>query len=188
VRGEARQVLDAGEAALGVYRTVVDHKCASVRIRCHGDYHLGQVLFTGKDFVILDFEGERERAVSERRLKRSPLRDVGGMVRSFHYAAYATLFGEGSGRGVPPGLIRPEDLGVLEPWAYHWYAVASAAFLEAYFAEADEGNFLPAAAEERELLLKAFVLDKAVHQLGYELAHRPGWVRVALRGVRQLVG
>ena len=87
-----------------------------MRIRTHGDYHAGQVLWTGKDVVVIDFEGEPGRPLSERRFKRSALTDVAGMLRSFHYAAYGTLLNPRVG-----GSVRPEDRVRLEHWAAFWY-------------------------------------------------------------------
>src|SRR5262249_46238677 len=139
---DAKQVLARGEEVLGRFRPVLEQKISAVRARCHGDCHLGQVLHTGKDFVFIDFEGEASRSVGERRLKRSPLRDVVSMVRSFHYAAYSTLFGRETGRGVPPGMIRPEDVAVLEPWALFWYAWVSSAYVRGYLAAADDAAFM----------------------------------------------
>src|SRR5689334_25265550 len=93
-------------------RRILDVKIVATRIRIHGDYHLGQVLHTGKDFVIVDFEGEPARSLGERRMKRSALRDVAGMMRSFHYAAYASLWKQSS--------MRSEDIALLETWASAW--------------------------------------------------------------------
>ena len=110
------------------------------RIRVHGDLHLGQVLYTGRDFVILDFEGEPARPLSERRLKRSPLRDVAGMLRSFDYAARAAI-AEMVARGTVRSQERAEEL--LAGRAAEWVAWVSAAFLRGYFDAMDGTGLLP---------------------------------------------
>jgi len=138
------------------------------------------VLYTGRDFVIIDFEGEPARPLSERRIKVSPLRDVAGMLRSFHYASYAALFGQ------VPG-VRPEDFPALEPWACFWYTWVSVAFLKAYLAAAKDEPFLPKDPTELQVLLDAYLLAKAVYELGYELNNRPDWLKVPLRGLIQLL-
>ena len=148
-----------------------------MRIRVHGDYHLGQVLHTGKDFVIIDFEGEPARSLADRRIKRSPLRDVAGMLRSFHYASYALLVGEVGG-SVRLGRVKP-----LEPWADFWTRWVSSAFLQGYLAVAGEGAFLPRTQEELSTLLDTFLLEKAIYELGYELNNRPTWVKLPLLGI-----
>jgi maltose alpha-D-glucosyltransferase/alpha-amylase len=188
VRAQARQVLEHEKDVLGRFGFLLERKLSGQRIRCHGDYHLGQVLFTGKDFVIIDFEGEPSRSISERRLKRSALRDVAGMLRSFHYAAYSALFGQDSQRGRSPGLIREEDVAASEPWAHYWYAWVSAAFLHAYRQPAGHGPLLPKAGEDFQLMLDAHLLEKAVYELGYELNHRPDWVRIPVLGILELLG
>jgi maltose alpha-D-glucosyltransferase/alpha-amylase len=152
-----------------------------LRIRLHGDYHLGQVLFTGDDFMIIDFEGEPARPLSERRRKGLALRDAGGMVRSFQYAAYAALFAETA--ETPPDDSRQ----ALDPWAAFWYEQVSAAYLEGYFAAAGEQRFLPAGAPQRKALLDAFLLHKALYEVGYELNNRPDWVLIPLRGILSLI-
>src|SRR5262249_2647550 len=110
---DARAVLGRGDEILTRFRAVLEHRIDGLRTRCPADYHLGQVLCVGKDFVIIDLEGDSARSIGERRLKRTPMRDAASMVRSFQYAAYSTLFGRQTGRGVAPGMIRPEDLPVL---------------------------------------------------------------------------
>jgi maltose alpha-D-glucosyltransferase/alpha-amylase len=150
-----------------------------MRIRIHGDYHLGQVLYTGKDFFISDFEGEPARPVTERRWKRSALRDITSMVRSFHYAAYAALLRETS--------VRPEDVPALRPWTDLWYQYVSGIFLKSYLDAAGPAPFIPAEKEELGLLLKVFLLEKAVYEVGYELSHRPEWVVIPIKGMRDLL-
>ncbi|MFQ5657221.1 MAG: maltose alpha-D-glucosyltransferase [Candidatus Methylomirabilales bacterium] len=179
-REEARKVLALEEEVRRRFQPIRDRKIAAMRIRCHGDYHLGQILYTGKDFVIFDFEGEAARSLSERRIKRSPLRDVAGMLRSFHYASYAALVGQ------VPGL-RPEDFSSLEPWAPFWYLWVSATFLKAYLAGAAHVPLLPRAQEELQALLDAYLLEKAVYELGYELNNRPDWLKIPLRGIQQIL-
>jgi maltose alpha-D-glucosyltransferase/alpha-amylase len=178
----ARQVLESEQALLAWLRPIVDRKLSGSRIRCHGDFHLGQILRTGMDFVVIDFEGEPERPLSERRVKRSPMCDVAGLVRSFHYAAYGALFAREDG-----GSIRPQDVQALEPWARYWYVWVSASFLGAYLAAASEMRILPADRDELEVLLDAHILEKAVYELGYELNNRPDWVRVPLQSILDLL-
>ena len=153
-----------------------------MRARCHGDYHLGQVLYTGSDFVIVDFEGEPARHLGERRIKRSPLRDVAGMIRSFHYAACVALHGRVS------TLLRPEDLPMLEEWAQAWYLWVSATFLKSYLELMAATPILPQSREGMKAILDAYLLDKAIYEVNYELNNRPDWVRAPLQGILQVLG
>jgi maltose alpha-D-glucosyltransferase / alpha-amylase len=178
---DARMVLEREQAIQSAFRPLRDVRLRSVRIRNHGDYHLGQVLYTGKDFLIIDFEGEPARPLSERRLKRSPLRDVAGMIRSFQYAAYAALYGQIA--GVTPRL---EMIHVLEQCAAYWTTWVSAAFLQGYIRNAERGGFLPSSTDTRELL-QIFLLEKALYEVGYELNNRPDWVRIPLNGILKLL-
>ena len=181
VRDPAREVLEMEARILKRFQAILDRKITAMRIRVHGDYHLGQVLFTGKEFVLIDFEGEPARSLSDRRIKRSPVRDVAGMLRSFHYASYAPLIGEVG------GSVRSGDVKSLEPWADCWNGWVSAAFLQGYLALAKEGAFLPRTREELSILLDTFLLEKAIYELGYELNNRPDWVKLPLLGIRSLM-
>jgi maltose alpha-D-glucosyltransferase/alpha-amylase len=178
---EAQQVIDGRDTINGRFRDIVNARLTARRTRFHGDYHLGQVLYTGRDFVIIDFEGEPARTINERRQKRSPLRDVAGMLRSFHYAAYTALYDQQE-----RGLIGVDD-PQPERWVRYWYQWTSVSFLRAYFETVDGADFLPAGREEREMLLDIFLLDKAVYELGYELNNRPDWVHIPLRGITDLM-
>jgi maltose alpha-D-glucosyltransferase/alpha-amylase len=181
-QADAARVLELEGTIRKCFRQLRDRKIMATRIRCHGDYHLGQALFTGKDFVIIDFEGEPARALSERRIKRSPLRDVAGMLRSFHYAAYAALLGQ-----VPGVIARPEAKQALEPWARLWYVWVSSAFLKVYLRTAAQATFLPRNREDVEVLLDSFLLEKAVYEVSYELNNRPDWTRIPLQGILHLM-
>jgi maltose alpha-D-glucosyltransferase/alpha-amylase len=163
-------------------RGVMGAKLAASRIRCHGDYHLGQVLYTGKDFVIIDFEGEPARSITERRIKRSPLRDVAGMLRSFHYAVFTAWADPSVG-----AVLRPEDQARLEPTARYWYRWVSATFLKAYRAAMSATALLPRSDAELALMLDVYMLDKALYEVEYELNNRPSWLHVPLRGIRELM-
>ena len=149
-----------------------------MRTRIHGDYHLGQVLYTGADFVIIDFEGEPARPLSQRRLKRSPLQDVAGMLRSFHYAAYAPLLA-----GTGTVKIDASNAQNLNRWASAWAAWVSDRFLAEYLKLAGEDVFLPPTRAQIMALLQIHVLEKAVYELGYELNNRPEWVAIPLEGI-----
>ena len=149
------------------------------RIRCHGDYHLGQLLWHEHNFVIIDFEGEPMRPLAERRRKQSPLKDVAGMLRSLSYAAYAALFAF--------TRTRPEDLGRLEPWAAFWQHWISARFVQSYLTTAAGASFMPPERRDLAILLEAFVLDKALYELHYELNNRLDWVRIPLQSALRLL-
>jgi len=181
LRPEADQVLASEKAILKVFQSVNGRRLSAFRIRCHGDYHLGQLLHTGKDFVILDFEGEPSRPVSERRIKRSPLRDIAGMLRSFHYAVYSALSDLESRED-----LTVDRLPILESAAQLWYSWAGSAFLRAYLQRTGTSAFVPPVAD-LALLLRAYLLDRCVFELEYELIHRPSWVRIPLKGILQLL-
>jgi maltose alpha-D-glucosyltransferase/alpha-amylase len=179
VRREAESVIGMKQEILDVLKNIYKKKIDVVKIRIHGDYHLGQVLFTGKDFVITDFEGEPARAYSERRLKRSPLRDVAGMIRSFHYAAYASLFLDNQ--------IRKEDYPKLIPFVEQWYHYMSNFFLKAYLETVKGSAFIPTEKEDLEILMNTFLLEKAIYELNYELNNRPDWVVIPLNGIKSIM-
>jgi maltose alpha-D-glucosyltransferase/alpha-amylase len=150
------------------------------RIRCHGDYHLGQVLWTGKDFVIIDFEGEPTRSLGHRRLKRPAPYDLAGMVRSFHYASRAAAM-----RVTRDAT--PLEGDVLEPWLNLWYRGVSGSFLRSYLEVAGHAGFLPEDEEQLAGLLDFFLLEKAVYELGYEVNSRPDWIDIPARGVLDIL-
>jgi maltose alpha-D-glucosyltransferase / alpha-amylase len=169
-----------------VFRGPATRGMRASRIRNHGDYHLGQVLWTGKDFVIIDFEGEPLRSVGERRLKRSPLRDAAGMVRSFDYAAWSGLRNHWA-------LLPPEQHASREKHlrgARTWGAWLGREFVRAYVARARElrPDLIPPTVAEVELLLRAWLLEKALYEVRYELNSRPQWVDIPLRAVIELLG
>jgi maltose alpha-D-glucosyltransferase/alpha-amylase len=153
-----------------------------MRTRIHGDYHLGQVLYTGTDFVIIDFEGEPARPLAERRIKRSPMQDVAGMMRSFHYAAFAGLLAPADGRS-----ISADELRELAPVAESWHAWVASRFLKAYFDNAGAAGSASGKREDALDLLRLHLLEKAIYELGYELNNRPTWVEIPLEGISKLL-
>ena len=161
-------ILGRGEEVREQLRLLTHAGSAGRVIRTHGDYHLGQTLFSGTDWVVLDFEGEPARTLVERRRKRSPLRDVAGMLRSFAYAATAAQLDRGA-EGT-------ED----------WEQRARERFLEGYLETADPA-LLPNGMPAIERLLSVFELEKAVYELRYELDNRPDWVRIPVAGIDRLM-
>ena len=180
IASSARRLLDEGPEALKRLEQERPFDGGAAKIRCHGDYHLGQVLRVADDYVLLDFEGEPARSVQERRARQSPLKDVAGMLRSYHYAAYAGLFEFAS--------HDPRAFSDLEACAEAWFRWVSAAFLRAYRTAASGAAFLPADRVSFAALLDAFRLDKVFYELNYELNNRPDWVRIPLRGILTLLG
>ena len=175
IRQEAQKILDLRPQILECFSEIFNNKINATKIRIHGDYHLGQVLFNGKDFYIIDFEGEPLHAISERRLKKTPFKDVAGMIRSFHYAAFGQL--------VLNQNYRKEDISFLEDWALQWFHYVSQIFLTAYYDKVDGQSFMPKDKEARAILLRNYILEKAIYEVGYEMGSRPDWLRIPIRGV-----
>lgn len=167
-----KKVLDLESTILEAFSDVYQVKMTALKTRVHGDYHLGQVLFTGKDFVIIDFEGEPGFSFSERRLKKSPFKDVAGMMRSFHYAAFGKLLLNEN--------YRDRDIELLEQAAEQWQHYVGRFYLGAYMDRMGMGTNL---SEQNDILIRTFLIEKAIYELGYELNGRPDWTIVPLRGI-----
>jgi maltose alpha-D-glucosyltransferase/alpha-amylase len=178
----ADRVLAGERALLDRFEAVRHTPLGGQRSRIHGDFHLGQLLMTGRDIVILDFEGEPLRSIGERRLPRSPLQDVAGMLRSFHYATLVALEQEVERAAL---VESPEHLAVAEAWASTWYRWTASRFLARYLAEA--ADLLPPVREAQQVLLDGLLLEKASYEVVYELESRPDWVWIPLRGLVDLI-
>jgi maltose alpha-D-glucosyltransferase/alpha-amylase len=168
----AKKVLALEDTILEGFSEVYQVKIHALKTRIHGDFHLGQVLFTGKDFVIIDFEGEPGFSFSERRLKKNPMKDVAGMMRSFHYAAFGKLLLNEN--------YRDRDLELLEQAAEQWQHYVSRFYLGAYMDRMGMGTNL---SEDHDILIRTFLIEKAIYELGYELNGRPDWTIIPLRGI-----
>jgi maltose alpha-D-glucosyltransferase/alpha-amylase len=176
----AQRVLDLEPVLNERLTCLADREMAFDLIRIHADYHLGQVLVTTDDFFIIDFEGEPLLSIPERRRRRPALKDVAGMVRSFHYAINAQLLlNEATYAGYDPS--------VLSHRADEWYKTVSEVYLAAYFEACGDASFLPASDEDRKTLLDLFILEKAIYEVAYELNSRPAWLGVPLGGVLGVV-
>jgi maltose alpha-D-glucosyltransferase/alpha-amylase len=169
------------------FRRVLSPDLTGQRIRIHGNYQLNKLLYTGNNFVLIDFEGGPTRSLSERKIKRSPLRDVATMIRSFHDAAFSPLFGAESAPGILPGHVRDEDREGLRHWARFWYSWVVCRFVQAYYAGMANSPLLPSHPRICQELLELFVLDQAVTEAGYDLMHRPAWVPVPLTGLLEML-
>jgi maltose alpha-D-glucosyltransferase/alpha-amylase len=181
-QAQAQQVLGLEADILKRLRTIYERTIDAVRIRHHGNYHLGQVLYTGKEFLIVDFEGEPAIPLSERRLKRSPLRDVADMMLSFRYAAHAALLNQ-----VSHGTLSAAQMGTLVGWTRFWSRWVGAAFYIAYCQAARASSFLPSSDTDLRLMTDAHLFRKAIHELGNELNHRPDWVAIPCEAILELV-
>jgi maltose alpha-D-glucosyltransferase / alpha-amylase len=178
----AQRVGELEPVILGHYRQLLEQRFEAGRIRIHGDFHLGQIFWTGRDFVFLDFEGDVNAPISERRIKRSPLCDVARMVRSFYHAAYA-----GFHRQADLGAIAREELPKFEPWVRHWTRAVSRAYLQAYCEKLHPAGILPAEEDKLRLLLLIYLLNQAMDEMGFELRRRSDEVRASLQAVIHLV-
>lgn len=176
VQDDARAAVLAQPRVEERLRTIQARPLDVLRIRVHGDLHLGQVLFTGDDFVTIDFEGEPARPLRERRYKRTGLRDLAGMLRSFDYAAESAL---------RTGATRTIDYARAQPWGDTWTVWVSAAYLAGYLDVASA--LVPADPEVRRLILDFHTMEKCVYEIGYELNNRPDWLPIPVRGLLDLI-
>ncbi|MFV2062866.1 MAG: putative maltokinase, partial [Chloroflexota bacterium] len=178
----AARLLDAGPRIEGLLGRLREVNCDGQRIRVHGDLHLGQVLDTGSDVMIIDFEGEPSRPLSARRLKRPALTDLAGMLRSYHYAAHWARLERDllSGTETHPGD--------LEAWSTFWYQWVAASCIAGYRLSTEGAVFLPSDDLAWSVLLKSLLVSKACYELRYELGSRPDWVGVPMAGLIDLLG
>lgn len=179
LRTDANDLLALEEKILQRLHRLVTKKITASRIRIHGDFHLGQILFTGKDFVIIDFEGDDTRPLSERRLKRSPFRDLVGMIRSFYHAAHSVLH--------QYAALHPEDEAFLDLWMDAWYERISAVFIHAYLARAAEAAFIPKGRDELTILLQSFLLDKNIRAIDEAVTHNPEDMLIPIKGIKHIL-
>ena len=182
----ARSLMSYQDIYLDKFKQILDSSITALRTRYHGDYHLGQVLYTGKDFVLIDFEGEHNKTVSERKIKRSPLYDVAYMLQSIHYAAVIGFQNE-----VESGVIRAEQTDNMQQWAAFWEQWVSAAFLSSYLKTArtasETADFLPKTDQELQVLLNNYLLSTAIHDLTYKLTHRSADTAVPMQRLLKAV-
>jgi maltose alpha-D-glucosyltransferase / alpha-amylase len=172
-------VLDAHRQLFDAIRTLAPDAIAAVKTRYHGDLHLGQVIAVQNDFYFIDFEGEPARPLAARRRKCSPLRDVAGMIRSFDYAATAAVRHVADTR--PTALPRMADL------ADAWRERAVDGFRAAYRKAMRGCRAYPASKMQAKAMIDFFTLEKAVYEVNYELANRPGWVAIPLNGILRVL-
>jgi maltose alpha-D-glucosyltransferase/alpha-amylase len=175
VQRRAAPLLTAEKEIIGCLHKMTDHRFFAMKCRIHGDFHLGQALFTGKDFVFIDFEGEPSHSLSERRLKRSPLRDVASMIYSIHYAAMTTLHHHDSSH--------PDDAALLSSWLEAWYVCVSGSYLKAYLQAMQDSPLIPEDPEDLAIMLRSYLIQKIVHELGKALNNRLERVDLHLRGL-----
>ena len=177
-RADCEALLSVQSLVVSKFQYLRDRRLHSFRIRIHGNYDLPQILYTGKDFVIVDLEGEPDRPLSERRIKRSPLRDVAGMLQSFYYASHGALYGQVSGV-----ITREASLPTLERWAGLWRRWVSVSFLRGYLNVPGIAALLPGDIGETASLLEVFIIEKALQETSSELINRPDWVRIPVRAI-----
>jgi len=170
---EARELIDS------FANEMLTRPLDSLRIRIHGDYHLGQVLTDNGDFIVIDFEGEPEASISDRKIKHSPLKDVAGMIRSYHYAVSAKLFESHETKN-----ISSEKLQTVSD---RWYKLIRDSYMDAYLDAFGWPHPLFKSQNEINFLLLFFLLEKAVYELGYEISYRPSWVNIPLRGIVEVI-
>jgi trehalose synthase-fused probable maltokinase len=161
------------------FNKIGSNELKSLRTRIHGDYHLGQVLYTGSDYLIIDFEGEPESSITDRKIKHSPLKDVAGMIRSFHYAVCSKLYFSMETRGMDPQRMQKAT--------DRWYKLITDAYVDAYMHTMGNIGAIFGSRTELNFLLQLHLLEKAVYELGYELNGRPDWIRIPLKGIQHVL-
>jgi maltose alpha-D-glucosyltransferase / alpha-amylase len=173
-------ILENEDVLLSTLKGILERKkIHTAKTRIHGDYHLGQVLFTGKDFVIIDFEGEPTRPITARKLKHCPFKDVAGMLRSFHYSIY---MGQVANESKLPGSTE-----FLKPWLEAWYKTVRQIFIESYLETAGNASFIPDEKDQLNDLIAVYTIEKAVYELDYEINNRPDWLHIPLTGLKMIM-
>jgi maltose alpha-D-glucosyltransferase/alpha-amylase len=180
---QGHKVLARREEIRNLFRPIRDQRFKTQRIRIHGDMNLRQVLNTGKDWVFIDFEGQPALTYGERRIKRHPLRDVAGLLRSMHYAAFAVRFGR-----VPGITPKPENVAAYDAWASFWTRWASVSLLWGYLSKAREGSFLPDSEEDIRTLVRIYWMERALSEAMMEVRDRPDWAIIPLSGISSILG
>jgi maltose alpha-D-glucosyltransferase/alpha-amylase len=178
----AQRLIASHDRVVAVFETFLKRRVGAVRMRCHGDLHLGQFLYTGKDFVMIDFEGESARPLSDRRRKRSAMRDVASMALSFHSTAITALLEQ-----LKTGALGERDFASVEPFANVWHTWSASAYVKGYLETAGKAPFAPKDREELRILMDAFRLEKSLSQLEHALYHRTDLVRVHLHAIEQIL-
>jgi len=179
VQSRGARILAAEKDIISCLQKITGKRLSAMKCRIHGDLHLGQALFTGKDFVFIDFEGDPVHSLSDRRLKRSPLRDVASMIHSIHYAVMSTL--------AHHTASHPEDTALLEPWLEAWYIYVSGSYLKAYLHSMKSSPLIPSDRKELEIMLRSFLIQRVVHEMGHAMNNHPELVDLHLRGLEMLM-
>ncbi|MGC9943355.1 MAG: maltose alpha-D-glucosyltransferase [Verrucomicrobiota bacterium] len=174
----AQRVLELEPVIIQHFQKFTAMRIMAKRTRVHGDLHLGQMLWTGREYIFLDFEGDATVPMSERRIKRSPLRDVARLLRSFHHAAYAGLRQQ-----VESGIIAPDSVPRFEPWVRHWNRAFSRAYLQSYCQSLGQSGILPDDPEQLRVMLLAYLLNQVMDELGDELRAHSDNVRAPLQAI-----
>ena len=183
VQEETRALLERESEVRQQLHPLRDERIYSTRIRHHGNLNLSHLIFTGNDVMFLDFDGDPTRPMSERRIKRSALRDVASMLRSFDYISRAVMYGQ------VPGIqaTKRESAPLLEKWGDAWRMWMGAIFLRSYMEAAGNAEFVPRSQKERRVLMRAYLLEKCLLEINHELDYRPDWVRIPVRGILNLL-
>ncbi|MGA0559759.1 maltose alpha-D-glucosyltransferase [Larkinella sp. VNQ87] len=179
IQQEAEPLLDKRQTILDTLRRIYSHKIDALKIRIHGNYHLGQVLLTGKDLAIQDFGGNPLLSVTTRRIKRSPLRDVTAMIRSFYYVAYEGF--------LSTNQVPKEEVDSLLPFADLWAYQISEIFLKAYLTTVQDQAFFPNDKADFQIMLETYLLERAIFDLNYELKNRPERALAPLRILKSVI-
>ena len=176
---EAREVLSMKNEILSCFRDIYDHKISVMKIRTHGDYHLKQILWTGREYIMNSFEGDPSKSFSERRIRRSAMRDLAAMIRSLHYAAYSNI--------LSPEYDQQRKEGNLEEWAETWHYYISRLYIKGYLDKAGSKDYVPKNKEDFKILMHTFLLEKALTELNFEIENRREWILIPLRGIKAIL-
>ncbi|TRO66585.1 maltose alpha-D-glucosyltransferase [Christiangramia sabulilitoris] len=176
---EAREVIDLKKEILDCFRKIYDHKISVMKIRTHGDFDLKQILWTGREYIMNSFEGDSSKSFSERRIRRSAMRDLAAMISSLHYVSYSNI--------ISSEFDQRRKEGDLEAWAETWHYYTSRLYIKGYLDKAANKDFVPKDQADFKILLQTFLLEKALNELDYEIENRPEWILIPLRAIKAIL-